>query len=130
VTYRQLDVDGLERFEGQGVFYTPLTAQDHVALADPVVIVGGNNSAGQAATFLAARGHPVTIVIRGDDLAASMSQYLIDRIHQQPTIDLRPHSVVAELDGASRLESVVVKDLTTSHWTSQATSSWPTPSAR
>jgi thioredoxin reductase (NADPH) len=113
VTYRQLDVAGLERFEGEGVFYTPLTAQDHVDPGDPVVIVGGGNSAGQAATFLAAHGHPVTIVIRGDDLAASMSQYLIDRIHdQQPTIDLRPHTVVAELDGASRLESVVVKDLT------------------
>jgi thioredoxin reductase (NADPH) len=111
VTYRQLDVEGLERFEGLGVYYTPLTAQDHVDPGDPVVIVGGGNSAGQAATFLAGRGHPVTIVVRGDNLAASMSQYLIDRIRQQPTINLRPHTVVAELDGASRLESVVVKDL-------------------
>src|SRR5215470_17329094 len=78
VTYRQLGAAGLDRFEGAGVFYTPLAAQDQIMPGDPVVIVGGGNSAGQAATWLADRGHPVTVVIRGEDLAASMSQYLID----------------------------------------------------
>jgi thioredoxin reductase (NADPH) len=112
VTYRRLDATGIERFEGRGVYYTPLTGQDHLDPGDPVVIVGGGNSAGQAATFLATRGHPVTIVIRGDNLAASMSQYLIDRIDQQPTIDILAHKVVEEVHGAGRLETVVVKDLT------------------
>jgi thioredoxin reductase (NADPH) len=111
VTYRKLDAVGFERFEGLGVFYTPLTAQDDVGSGDAVVIVGGGNSAGQAATFLAARGHPVTIVIRGDNLATSMSSYLIDRIAQEGNIVLRNHSVVEELEGVSRLERVVIKDL-------------------
>jgi CRP-like cAMP-binding protein len=72
VSYRKLDAIGLDRFDGVGVFYTPLTAQDNVDAGVPIVIVGGGNSAGQAATSLADHGHPVTIVIRGDDLAASM----------------------------------------------------------
>jgi thioredoxin reductase (NADPH) len=94
-----------------GVFYTPLTAQDQVNPGDPVVIVGGGNSAGQAATFLAARGHPVTVVIRGDSLNTSMSHYLIDRVHREPNINVLPNSVVEELDGGSRLEGIVVKDV-------------------
>jgi thioredoxin reductase (NADPH) len=114
VTYRQLDAVGLDRFEGTGVFYTPLAAQDQVVLGEPVVIVGGGNSAGQAATWLADHGHPVTIVIRGEDLAASMSHYLIDRIARQAGIMIMPRSVVREVDGAERLERVTVEDLTSS----------------
>jgi thioredoxin reductase (NADPH) len=111
VSYRRLDAVGLERFEGLGVFYTPLTAQDQANPGDAVVIVGGGNSAGQAATFLADRGHQVTIVIRGHDLAASMSQYLIDRIEHHHNIKVLSHCVVDQLDGAVRLERVIVRDL-------------------
>src|SRR5262245_12999624 len=114
VGYRELDAAGLDRFKGAGVFYTPLAAQDQIMPGDPVVIVGGGNSAGQAATWLADRGHPVTVVIRGDGLAASMSQYLIDRIAQQPAITLVSRCAVREVDGAGRLEHVTVEDLTTS----------------
>ena len=114
VAYRQLDAAGLDRFEGAGVFYTPLAAQDQIAPGAPVVVVGGGNSAGQAATWLADHGHPVTIVIRGEDLAASMSQYLIDRIARQPAITIMSRSAVREVDGAGRLEHVIVEDLTTS----------------
>ena len=113
VTYRQLDAAGLDQFQGSGVFYTPLAAQDEVHPGDAVVIVGGGNSAGQAATWLADHRCRVTIVIRGDDLAASMSRYLIDRIAQQPEIEVLNHSAVRQLDGAGRLERVVVEDLTT-----------------
>ena len=113
VTYRRLDAAGLDPFEGAGVFYTPLGAQDEVHPGDTVMIVGGGNSAGQAATWLADHGCRVTIVIRGDDLAASMSQYLLDRIAQQPEIGVLYHSAVRQLDGAGRLEQVVVEDLTT-----------------
>src|SRR5262245_22787720 len=105
VGYRELDAAGLDRFKGAGVFYTPLAAQDQIMPGDPVVIVGGGNSAGQAATWLADRGHPVTVVIRGDGLAASMSQYLIDRIAQQPAITIVSHCAVREGDGPCRLES-------------------------
>jgi thioredoxin reductase (NADPH) len=114
VTYRQLDAAGLDRFEGAGVFYTPLAARDQIMPGDPVVIVGGGNSAGQAATWLADNGHPVTIVIRGEGLAASMSQYLLDRITRHPAITIMSRSAVREVDGAERIERVTVEDLTTS----------------
>jgi thioredoxin reductase (NADPH) len=97
-----------------GVFYTPLAAQDRIGPGDPVVIVGGGNSAGQAATWLADHGHPVTVVIRGEDLTASMSQYLIDRIARHPAITIMSRCAVREADGAGRLERVTVEDLTTS----------------
>src|SRR5215470_1108616 len=103
VAYRALDAAGLERFEGAGVFYTPLAGQDHITPGDAVVIVGGGNSAGQAATWLADRGHPVTIVIRGEGLASSMSQYLIDRIARQPAITVMSRSAVRAADGSARL---------------------------
>jgi thioredoxin reductase (NADPH) len=114
VTYRQLDAAGLDRFEGTGVFYTPLAAQDQVRPGEPVVIVGGGNSAGQAATWLADHGHPVTVVIRGEDLTASMSQYLTDRIARHPAITIMSRCVVREVDGDGRLEHVTIEDLTTS----------------
>jgi thioredoxin reductase (NADPH) len=114
VAYRQLDAAGLDRFEGAGVFSTPLAAQDQVTPGDPVVVVGGGNSAGQAATWLADHGHPVTIVIRGEDLAASMSHYLIDRIARQPAITIMTRSAVRGVDGTGQLEHVIVEDLTTS----------------
>ena len=114
VAYRQLDAAGLDRFEGAGVFYTPLAAQDQIRPGDPVVIVGGGNSAGQAATWLADHGHPVTVVIRGEGLAASMSQYLLDRITRHPAITIMSRCAVREVDGAERLERVTVEDLTTS----------------
>jgi len=113
VTYRMLDVTGLDRFSGLGVFYSPLTVHDEIGPGDPVVIVGGGNSAGQAAIWLADLGHRVTIVVRGADLAASMSHYLTDRIAGQPDIEIRYHSVVRGLDGAEWLERVEVQDTTT-----------------
>ena len=94
---------------------TPDPGADPFLPGDPVVIAGGGNSAGQAATWLADRGHPVTVVIRGEDLAASMSQYLIDRIARQPAITIMSRCAVREADGAGRLERVVVEDLTTSN---------------
>ncbi|HYK68407.1 MAG TPA: FAD-dependent oxidoreductase [Streptosporangiaceae bacterium] len=114
VTYRQLDAAGLDRFEGAGVFYTPLAAQDQIMPGDPVVIVGSGNSAGQAATWLADNGHAVTILVRGEGLAASMSQYLLDRITRHPAITTVSRCVVREADGGGRLERVTVEDLTTS----------------
>jgi thioredoxin reductase (NADPH) len=114
VTYRTLDAVGLDRFEGLGVFYTPLTALDDLPPGSAVVIVGGGNSAGQAATSLANQGHSVMILIRGGTLAASMSQYLIDRIAEDAAITVLTHRAVRELDGTTHLETVVIEDLDTS----------------
>ena len=114
VTYRTIEATGLERFGGLGVFHTPLTRHDEMPPGEPVVIVGGGNSAGQAAISLASRGNPVTIVIRGSDLAATMSQYLTDRISARPDIGVRNQSIVRELDGSWRLEHVEIENLATS----------------
>jgi len=113
VTYRTIDATGLDRFSGLGVFYSPVGVDDAIHRRDPVAIVGGGNSAGQAAIWLAGRGHPVTLIIRGADLADSMSRYLIDRIAGQADIEVRYHSVVRDLDGAQWLERIDVEDTTT-----------------
>lgn len=113
VRYRNLEVTGLEAFEGAGVFYSPLTATDDVEQDGDVVIVGGGNSAGQTATFLANSQRRVIIVIRGDGLTATMAQYLIDRVERQENIEVLTHSVVEALDGERRLEQVAVRDLVT-----------------
>jgi thioredoxin reductase (NADPH) len=113
VTYRTIDASGLDRFSGLGVFYSPLTVHDEIRPREPVVIVGGGNSAGQAAIWLAGRGHHVTMIVRGADLAESMSRYLFDRIAGRADIDVRYHSVVRALDGTERLERIEVEDATT-----------------
>jgi thioredoxin reductase (NADPH) len=113
VTYRKIDAVGLDRFTGLGVFYSPLAIHDEIQPGAPVVIVGGGNSAGQAAIWLADRGHRVTIAILGADLAESMSRYLIERIVDRADIEIRYHSVVRALDGSQQLERIEVEDLTT-----------------
>jgi thioredoxin reductase (NADPH) len=113
VTYRVIDAAGLDRFAGMGVFYTPLTARDELRPGAPVAIVGGGNSAGQAAVSLASRGHHVTILVRGGDLSVSMSEYLTKRIADTADIDVRYRAVIRGVDGADRLERVQVEDLAT-----------------
>jgi thioredoxin reductase (NADPH) len=110
VSYRRLDVAGAEKFEGVSVFYSPVDA-DHVEPDDPVVIVGGGNSAGQAATDLAASGHPVHLLVRGHGLAETMSTYLLDRIQHDPRITLHTETMVASVRGDRQLESVVIEEL-------------------
>jgi thioredoxin reductase (NADPH) len=112
-SYRKIAVDGIDRFTGNGVYYTPAAVHDRVYPGQPAVIAGGGNSAGQAAIALAENASPVTIVIRGADLAAGMSQYLIDRITGEHSISIRYHSQVSRLDGSDRLESVTIQDRTT-----------------
>jgi thioredoxin reductase (NADPH) len=109
VSYRRLDVAGIEKFEGLSVFYSPADA-DRVEAGEPVVIVGGGNSAGQAATALAASGHAVHLLVRGDGLAETMSTYLLDRIEHDPRITVHTQTVVASVHGDRQLESVVIED--------------------
>jgi thioredoxin reductase (NADPH) len=108
VTYRGLDVAGIERFEGLGVFSSPVGA-GRVEAGEPVVVVGGGNSAGQAATALAASGHRVLVLVRGDGLAQTMSTYLLDRIEHDTRITVYPHTVVGSVLGDRQLESVVIE---------------------
>jgi thioredoxin reductase (NADPH) len=112
VSYRRLEVTGIEKFEGVGVFYSPVDV-DHVEAEDPVVIVGGGNSAGQAATALAAAGHPVDLLVRGHGLAETMSAYLLDRIEHDPRITVHTQTAVASVHGDRQLQSVVIQDQST-----------------
>jgi thioredoxin reductase (NADPH) len=104
--YRRLEVPGLADFEGSGVYYAATEMEARLCAAGPAVVVGGGNSAGQAALFLAESGSPVSAVIRGPDLGASMSRYLVDRIETDPRIEVRTNAQVTGLDGDRTLTSV------------------------
>ena len=108
--YRRLDVADLERFEGLSVHYAATEAEVQRFEGADVVVVGGGNSAGQAAVFLAGRMRKVYLLIRGGDLAKSMSSYLIDRIKSAPNIELLANSEVRELVGDDHLEGVMIED--------------------
>ena len=106
--YRRLPVEDLGRFEGAGVYYAATDLEVRVCEGSPVLVVGGGNSAGQAALYLAQNGCSVTIAIRRDDLRQSMSQYLIQRIEEDPKIDLLTGVEVQGLAGETRLERVTL----------------------
>ena len=108
--YRRLDIPRLERFEGVSVHYAATEAEAQMCRGNEVAVVGGGNSAGQAAVFLADRVAKVYLLIRGGDLGKSMSRYLIDRIEKTDNIELLSHIGVRELMGDGALEGVVVED--------------------
>ena len=108
-SYRRLDAARLEDFEGRGVYYAATDMEARQCRGAPVVIVGGGNSAGQAAIFLAQNSCPVSVVIRSEDLAKSMSQYLVDRIEADPAITVRTNTSVIALDGDESLEVVQLR---------------------
>ncbi len=108
--YRRLDVPRLGEFEGGGVYYAATQAEAQLCAGDPVVIVGGGNSAGQAAMFLSRQASCCRLLVRGDDLAKSMSRYLVDQIERNDSIEVCRHSQVVELGGERELETVTVAD--------------------
>ncbi len=108
--YRRLAVDRLEEFEGNSVYYSATELERRQCGASPVVVVGGGNSAGQAAMFLSEACSSVTIVIRGGDLGASMSRYLVDRIESHPSITVRTKAQITGLVGSPDLHTVEITD--------------------
>jgi thioredoxin reductase (NADPH) len=108
--YRKPPLENLSQFEGAGVYYgaTPMEAQ--LCLAEEVIVVGGGNSAGQAAVFLAQSAKHVHMLVRGDGLADTMSRYLIRRIEDNPAIDLLTHTEIVALEGDGHLERVRWRD--------------------
>ncbi|GAA3846725.1 FAD-dependent oxidoreductase [Saccharothrix violaceirubra] len=108
--YRRLVVPGIETFEATGVYYAATVHEARRCLASPVAVVGGGNSAGQAAVFLAEGSPVVHLLVRGGDLAANMSRYLVDQVEQHPRISVLGHTEVRELVGGDGLESVVVEN--------------------
>jgi thioredoxin reductase (NADPH) len=112
--YKKLSVAGQERFEGAGIHYSATPIDAHPCVGQTIVIVGGGNSAGQAAMFLSAQASHVHMLIRGPHLSSTMSDYLVQRIQSSRAITLHPCSEVVSLEGTTHLSHVT--------WQSRATS--------
>jgi thioredoxin reductase (NADPH) len=104
--YRRPDLDGWESLEGNGIYYAATETEAGLCAGAPVVVLGGGNSAGQAAMFLAAKGCTVRVVIRGSDLGRSMSKYLVTRLEADPHVEVLTESVLVSLAGSERLDGV------------------------
>lgn len=106
VEYRKLPLPELPRFEGAGVYYSATYVETQRCEHQEVIVVGGGNSAGQAAVFLASHVGRVYMLVRGPGLAATMSRYLVRRIEETPNITLLPNTEIIALEGRDELESV------------------------
>ena len=110
VSYRRLGIPRLEAFSGVGVFYGAAVTEAEAMSGQDVLVVGGGNSAGQAAVHLAKLAQRVTLVVRGTSLAASMSDYLIKELEGQPNIVIRYRAEVVDGEGETRLERLILRD--------------------
>jgi thioredoxin reductase (NADPH) len=108
--YRKLDLPGLARFEGVGIYYGATNIEAERCDGEDVIVIGGGNSAGQAATYLAGSSRHVHMLIRRASLAESMSRYLIQRIEETPNITLHRRTTVVGLEGEEHLERVTWLD--------------------
>jgi thioredoxin reductase (NADPH) len=108
VQWRKLEAPGIERLQGAGIYYGGGATEAMACKDETVYVVGGANSAGQAAMNFARYAKRVVLLVRGESLASTMSQYLIDQIKQTPNIDLWAHGVVAEAHGDTHLEEISV----------------------
>ena len=108
--YRKPSLENLTRFEGAGVYYGATFMEAQLSTGEEVIVVGGGNSAGQAAVFLAQTSRRVHVLVRSAGLAESMSRYLIRRIEENPTIDLQTRTEITALEGGDHLERVHWRD--------------------
>lgn len=113
VDYRKLEAKGIDNFTGAGIYYGAATTEAHACRNQEVYIVGGGNSAGQAAMYLSNFASRVYLVIRRPDLSATMSQYLIEQIKKTANIEVIGNAAVVEADGNGRLEEIVVENAET-----------------
>jgi thioredoxin reductase (NADPH) len=104
--YRRLPLENFSRFESAGVYYGATFVEAQLCGGEEVIVVGGGNSAGQAAVYLAQTAKRVHMFVRSAGLADTMSSYLIRRIEETPTIVLRPHTEILALEGGDHLESI------------------------
>lgn len=111
--YQRLQAEGRERFEGMGVYYAATALEGQVCRGETVIVAGGGNSAGQAAMFLSDGAAKVLLVIRGDDLKKSMSNYLARRVQASDNIDILCHTEIRVLSGGNRLAAVELENTKT-----------------
>lgn len=111
--YQRLAVEGRERLEGAGVYYAATDLEARICSGHDAIVVGGGNSAGQAALYLAQQGARVSIAIRSGDLSKRMSRYLVERIEADPRIDVLTTTEVRALDGERHLERVTLENSAT-----------------
>ena len=110
VDWRHLEIGSIDRFVGYGVYYGAARSDSGIAYGQDIFIIGAGNSAGQAAIFFSRHSRSVTLIVRGDTLGASMSQYLIDQIGANPGIRVETHSEVVAINGDDELQSIDVID--------------------
>jgi thioredoxin reductase (NADPH) len=108
VSYRKLDIPGADRLQGSGVYYGAAMTEAASCKGEDVYIVGGANSAGQAAMYFSKYARRVVMLVRGDSLSSSMSQYLIDEINKTENIHVEPHTQVVEAHGNQHLEAISI----------------------
>jgi thioredoxin reductase (NADPH) len=108
--YRALPLERWPDFEGAGIYYAATELEARGCVGSPVTVIGGANSAGQASLYLAGRGCDVSLVVRGPDIAAEMSAYLVDRLLVHPRVTVRCRSEVTRLDGDDFLQEITVTD--------------------
>src|SRR5258705_8056411 len=113
VEWRRLDGPGIDRFAGAGVYYGGTLADAFLCRNEDIYIVGGANSAGQAALYFSRYARTVTILVRGDSLSQSMSHYLIEHIEASENIKVRLRSAVVEVHGDEHLEEITIFDAAT-----------------
>jgi thioredoxin reductase (NADPH) len=113
VEWRRLQVDSVDRFVGSGVYYGAARSDARLAQGNDVYLIGAGNSAGQAAIFFSNHARSVTLLVRGESLAASMSHYLIEQIATKANIRVETRSEVVAVHGAEQLEAIEVIDRTT-----------------
>ena len=108
--YRRLPLDNISQFEGAGVYYGATYMEAQLCAGEDIIVVGGGNSAGQAAVFLAGTVRKVQMLVRAGGLAATMSRYLIRRIEENPNIVVRTRTEISALHGDAHLEQVTISD--------------------
>jgi thioredoxin reductase (NADPH) len=108
--WRELEAEGIERFRGAGVYHAAMPADAERSRDEDVIVVGGGNSAGQAAINLATRARSVRIVVRGTSLKSTMSHYLLDRIKRSPRIEVTTETELIAVHGTATVESVTLRD--------------------
>ena len=110
VRWRELEAEGIDRFRGAGVYHAAMSTDAERSRDKDVVVVGGGNSAGQAAVHLASRARSVRVVVRGETLKSTMSHYLRERIERSPRIEVMTETELTALHGSATVESVTLRD--------------------